>query len=359
MTEDEAAPSLALPAEAVLLGDIPCELPRGEEVYIFVPHGRLAHWTYVTISLFALTLSRGWNPRLIRLSESAFNDELCRIYDDYRRRELSFSPTKPHILASQANLFFLNPKFQAALSSLDQRLYSHATTLLARELTPIALHLSVITDHLMGRIGVASAEEFRNLTTFSLHLRRGDTAVLFREDYANTQISNLFQGEVLIRLSDFKKNFPAGHPLAGLLGQWVFVSREEFQRMCDESWCHAAVWYKKRKPIQYYLKGIESTNAAAKHIIAFSDGFHPAAQALCANATHLVVSDVRSVVEAVAFAPLHRRAIRVFSGEPDPEIGFVDLLRYAMNANYIVAQESSFPSEFISIMKKSLAQLNG
>jgi hypothetical protein len=239
-----------------------------------------------------------------------------------------------------------------------------ARSLLSRELAPLSAYLRELPFDLLYLCGVNSRDDFEKTHTVSIHLRRGDLAILWKKDYIGTDIEPLFENDVLLRVDNLWNLIPETSLLLKKVGDWAFLSYEQYEELKALSCCHAILRRKLAKPLNYYIEKVdsfvesintsESSGSARFLILVFSDGFDQVARFLSKYSDYQSFIAIKSRIEAVELRPLQALDnFHLFVGEPNPFASLSSLLSYAMNADLVLADDSGFPMALINLLSDS------
>ena len=321
-------------------------IPADSDVFFDIPHGRLNHNILVTLNLFTLALKLQLNPKLMRIPSHAFPEGLANEFDRFYSQRLNFKPPQ-YLLRSEGKIHFTR-EFLELTASVEPT--SQAKEILAKELTPIYQKICRPTNNLIQQLNIHDEEQFIEKSPVSLHLRRGDVGILFKKNYENSTIENLFKGDVLCLITA-NKFMPPSHHLRSRVNQWTWLSNAVFEDLVEKRITHAAIWFKRQKPISSYLKKISNKKLQDNLLVAFSNGFWQQANFLQRLCESMNAEEIHQVILDVEFKQLKQFGFHCFHGEPHPDIGFVDLLSCACSAETLICEESGFPINLVELLK--------
>ena len=313
------------------------------DVFIDIQHGRLNHMVGALTRYFILFSRISIRPHLYSASRKAFDTRLADAIDASLLKERSMHINTPILVSDPKKYFGEN------FSKLKRDIHIHgsewneASSRLAHFFKPIARLLTddLILKNIAKKVGTGF-DEFARKKIISMHLRRGDLAVLDKKKYFDTPLESWFKSDLFCKTDQ----------------GWNFVDYQDFNLAKKEYRYHSAGRISRQKKLSFYDKILKNYAAEDIKIFLFSDGFELSARHFkqCSGCD-LQVNEILPIMNSVEFNLEEGEEIILSVGpELDNDnkyvnLGFDELLSIAMNADVFVCMESGFPSSFINLLK--------
>lgn len=318
------------------------ESPDGSitDVFIDVQHGRLHHMVGALIKLFVLFKRIGVKPHLYSASENAFK------YSNFMIDAINSSLLEEK--QKYAHIPILNSEFIRHFSNDFMRLWEdigahgqeieEAINELGNYFKPVARIFAEksFAENIATKVGM-NYENFVNKRIVSLHLRRGDLAVLDRQKYQNTPLAQWFKDDYFCLKRD----------------GWGFVGSSAFLL----GTYHSAKRIGNQKSIPTYDEILKEHTDENDMIFVFSDGFiWSARQFKIHSGCDLPIKGIIRIINNVEFSFSRKKHfISAIGSEMEGcnnafDLGFDDLLYIAHRANVLICRESMFPLSFLRLL---------
>jgi hypothetical protein len=206
---------------------------------------------------------------------------------------------------------------------------------------------SILREYQFTENGHIDLDALREEDSFRvvLNLRRGDLAVLFKEDFEGTHLHDLFEDEVLCGIATPGPDGNNSH----------FISKHWFNEMLEQRSGLIGERYQNQLPLSAYLKYLQSDtfNSIAQnrhtHITICSDGYSHTARLLARNRRDIDINGLEFEITRKMLGELLIKSNTKIIGESSD--CFLETIKKTLKAHHVVNLESYFPITFTSLFK--------
>lgn len=330
-----------------------------KNIFIEIPHGRLNHWIFVFRTLFILFRKIGIKAHLYYIGENILSRELRKIMNNSLSKKSILYPNYPLFISNKEDFF--SSQLEPLIESIEKKEFEEFQKEFLICFQPIIeLLTKKETINKLSKKLKIDLSTFLSRKKISIHLRRGDLAVLEKKKYLDSPIGVFFESDCFIC-------------------KYGFLSNSEFllAKIEDKPIIQPARRFHKQKPINYYTKLINKKIKEGYLVFLFSDGFTRIAnQFKQKTKCNYSPKEIETLIEKIEF-PFEKdpnlivsygENIMGCSGRRDFLLNLIlsfrdkirgtnylfnynELLCIAYNADFLIAKESDFPASFIENLK--------